>query len=86
MIGAVWYDCACHINENNTRVILAPIVSANLKNWTLLYNIFQMLLNLKWIQRYFSTGTMKAVEITSIGCKCYLRVMTCVFYFSCELK
>lgn len=32
MIGAVWYDCACQIDENNTRVILAPIVSANLKN------------------------------------------------------
>lgn len=81
MIGAVWYECSCQSDVNDTRFIFAPIVSANLKNWTLVYYIFQKLLNLKWMQWYFSNDTMKAVEITSIVCKCYLKVMTCVFYF-----
>lgn len=55
MIGAVWYDCACHIDENNTRVILAPIVSANLKNWTLVYfsNVIKFEMNTEIFQHWY---------------------------------
>lgn len=40
MIGVVWYDCVCYINENNIRVIFVFIVFVNFKNWIFVYNIF----------------------------------------------